>query len=560
MADHTIRINGTTYNIDINSGTTVTTQNLYDVTAYGLLGDDSTDNTSAFTTMLATVVAAGGSRFYFPSGTYQGEFEVGDVAVPLTFYGDGAMSILKAPDDTTIDILSIRSDDVLVQDLCFDGNISGQTVWTQSDHCIAIYGKRVTVENCRFKNIEGDGVYVARFGGDVNPEDVTVTGCSFFGTHENRNGVSVVGGDRITIEGNHFYKMTKVGMPAAIDIEPNTSESVSNVKIIGNSVEGSFFDDGGTDTPYAIGISTSSGASGSSIDGLVIDGNVLTGWFTDAIYGGGSSTTGGVISNNSISGSSGVADQAAIQIINDSSWLIDSNTIITDNATAARRYHHGIRINACDNTVDIRGNKIEGCYNYGIRGNHSGTDALRMNITDNTLFDCGSSGTGTDGGVRLGSSYGMCCDNHFGATSAMGCGVRFTTDTGAGNNVVEGNHFDGNVTSKTSGAPAASDRVSIYTAYSSAATQTDDDTTPSVNGVSVLVTIDNTSPTAITQLDNAVAGQVITIIGAGGTNPATIADSGNFNLSAAWSGGADDALTLVTPDGSTWYETGRSTN
>jgi hypothetical protein len=44
------------------------------------------------------------------------------------------------------------------------------------------------------------------------------------------------------------------------------------------------------------------------------------------------------------------------------------------------------------------------------------------------------------------------------------------------------------------------------------------------------------------------------------TSTASIADSGNFKLSAAFTGSADDIITLVTLDGSTWYEAGRSAN
>jgi len=89
-----------------------------------------------------------------------------------------------------------------------------------------------------------------------------------------------------------------------------------------------------------------------------------------------------------------------------------------------------------------------------------------------------------------------------------------------------------------------------------------DDTTPSVLGVDELVTPVNTSATtAITQLDDAVPGQQVTIrIGSSSTNADSIADGGNFNLSAAWAPTADDTITLYTPNGTTWYERSRSAN
>lgn len=63
---------------------------------------------------------------------------------------------------------------------------------------------------------------------------------------------------------------------------------------------------------------------------------------------------------------------------------------------------------------------------------------------------------------------------------------------------------------------------------------TADDATPSVADGSIFMTGDNVSATAITDLDDVVVGSSITILGGGGTNASTIANSGNFTLTAAW--------------------------
>jgi len=60
-----------------------------------------------------------------------------------------------------------------------------------------------------------------------------------------------------------------------------------------------------------------------------------------------------------------------------------------------------------------------------------------------------------------------------------------------------------------------------------------DDTTPSVTGGTSFITNANTQATAITTLDNAVAGVVYTLHGAGGANASTIANAGNFVLTGA---------------------------
>ena len=87
-----------------------------------------------------------------------------------------------------------------------------------------------------------------------------------------------------------------------------------------------------------------------------------------------------------------------------------------------------------------------------------------------------------------------------------------------------------------------------------------DDTTPSVLNARILYLPANTGATAITQLDDGLPDQVITLIMTSSTNSATIADSGNFRLSAAWSPDVDDTLTLTTDDGATWREIARSAN
>jgi hypothetical protein len=86
-----------------------------------------------------------------------------------------------------------------------------------------------------------------------------------------------------------------------------------------------------------------------------------------------------------------------------------------------------------------------------------------------------------------------------------------------------------------------------------------DDTTPTVAGLRTLVLPANTGATAITQLDNAVDGQVVTLVCNSSTNSPTIADSGNFALSAAWTPAQHDTLTVVSA-GAVWREVSRSTN
>ncbi len=97
------------------------------------------------------------------------------------------------------------------------------------------------------------------------------------------------------------------------------------------------------------------------------------------------------------------------------------------------------------------------------------------------------------------------------------------------------------------------------TATSDATAFAADDATPSVAGNSVFITDANTQATAITTLDNAATGVVYTIHGAGSTNASTIANSGNFVLTAAMtlSAGAYIKLQKSSVNGK-FYEISRS--
>lgn len=75
-----------------------------------------------------------------------------------------------------------------------------------------------------------------------------------------------------------------------------------------------------------------------------------------------------------------------------------------------------------------------------------------------------------------------------------------------------------------------------------------DDTTPSVADGSTFMTGDNSGATAITTLDDAVVGSTIIILGGGGANASTIADGGEFDLTAAWTATTGAMLTLYVRD------------
>lgn len=80
--------------------------------------------------------------------------------------------------------------------------------------------------------------------------------------------------------------------------------------------------------------------------------------------------------------------------------------------------------------------------------------------------------------------------------------------------------------------------------------------TPSVAGFRV-IKVGQSGGVTITNLTGGSTGQIVTLIFTDSNS--TIADSGNFKLTGAFSSTADDTLTLVF-DGTSWYEISRAAN
>lgn len=87
-----------------------------------------------------------------------------------------------------------------------------------------------------------------------------------------------------------------------------------------------------------------------------------------------------------------------------------------------------------------------------------------------------------------------------------------------------------------------------------------DDVTPSASGCYWMTSQANTGATAITDIDDPVVGSTICLVVGDASNPPSVADSGNFNLSAAWSPGLDDVLCLYVQADNDYIEVSRSDN
>lgn len=156
-------------------------------------------------------------------------------------------------------------DNVTIQGGTFDGNVAGQATWREHLHAVSVLSStNVTIRGATFQNLSGDGVYIAhdaRIVGSPKPQHVTVKDCRFTGANTNRNGISVIHGHDIRIEGCALHGMTRPGMPGAIDLEPDTTGMpISDVTITGCTITGQ----------GPVGIMVANGR-GAPIDGVVIE-------------------------------------------------------------------------------------------------------------------------------------------------------------------------------------------------------------------------------------------------------------------------------------------------
>lgn len=252
--------------------------------------------------------AATGKPLIFPINQ---TYTVASLTIPAGCYIEGNNSTLKFGNNTTLttstsdEILKVNGSGVTINNLNFDGNSANQSgIWSQHRHAVRIAGtySNVTVKNCDFTNLIGDGVYISTQTGSnitVGPSN------TFTANYDARNGVSVISGDTVEVFNNTFTTITRSGMPGPIDIEPNFSTdhlahldvhhntiiggstagtgqlsailyagennaAATDIKIRSNDISGTRF----TKALYTTGIN---GGPFNSVTGLVFDGNNVHG-------------------------------------------------------------------------------------------------------------------------------------------------------------------------------------------------------------------------------------------------------------------------------------------
>lgn len=216
---------------------------------FGAVGDGVTDDTAA---IQAAVNAAG--EIYFPPGTYRCNTQIVlRAGISLVGAGVGVTKIEKITTEwggvfyadsnsTTAQLADISIKSMTI----FDNVVT--LGFSEHQHLVSFHGvDNLLIDNVEFYGFRGDGVYIGESDGAIRTRintNITISNCVFDGVNkDNRNGISVITGERVAIVNNVFQNITRSNMPGAVDLEPNASTTsvIADVTINSNR----FFNIGG---------------------------------------------------------------------------------------------------------------------------------------------------------------------------------------------------------------------------------------------------------------------------------------------------------------------------
>ncbi|MBP5713826.1 MAG: right-handed parallel beta-helix repeat-containing protein [Prevotella sp.] len=198
---------------------------------------------------------------FFPRGTYRlvsaykhEKFHIGIIKDNVSLKGErgtvfltkeqlGIVCVFSKPYDIPNSVRNISLEGLTFRTVN-DGSVFLE--WTHAIQTKGVNG--FTIENCTIEDFWGDGICLNHYNDNpqtgerarnqnVRIENNTIVGGEL---HNNRNGISVINGQNVLIQGNTIRNTSSNKMPGAIDVEPNNSAyTIENIKIIGNTIEGS---------------------------------------------------------------------------------------------------------------------------------------------------------------------------------------------------------------------------------------------------------------------------------------------------------------------------------
>lgn len=216
--------------------------------------DGVTDDAPLINEIIATC-----RNVFFPKGIYRlvsaykrEKFHIGINQDNISLSGEkgtvfltkeqlGIVCVFSKPYDIANSVRNIQLKGITFRTIN-DGSVFLQ--WTHAIQTKGVNG--FTMENCTIEDFWGDGICLNHYGD--NPEtgerarnqNVRIENNIIIGgdLHNNRNGISVINGQNVLIQGNVIRNTSRKDMPGAIDVEPNNSAyTIEDIRIIGNTIE-----------------------------------------------------------------------------------------------------------------------------------------------------------------------------------------------------------------------------------------------------------------------------------------------------------------------------------
>lgn len=365
----------------------------------GILVIDDTYYTQALNVPSSVTITGGGTLKHINDATVFGTFW-------LLFFGPNTSG-------QTLDNITL------------DGNIQGQTIWTE--HLTALKladATDVSVRNCVFTNLTGDGAYVSHddsviVAPFIGSSKVSFIGDNFYGISSNRNAISFVCATNWLVSSCNFYAMARSTMPGAIDIETQIlGEFIKD----GTIISCNFYGHDLTKLDLQQGIALNNNSFNGQVTGIKLLGNTFNGNFRygAGLFGSTNQTDDFLFSGNNFQNSIFSSGYGLISrdvnlslngdkfnyIDNIAIWIQSGNAVI-NNVCISKAGLYGMRLsssNAIVNNINIidSGNKsidagrgaiwLDGSNNILNGGYISSTDPLKTN-TLNGIFETGGTNT-----------------------------------------------------------------------------------------------------------------------------------------------------------------------
>lgn len=528
----------------------------------------SGDNLAVINVALVYASSVGGS-VVSTGGTYEISAAL-SAQSGCDWIGQGGIIKLQDSSDTSM-LTGSGVSNFTIDGVVFDGNDSNQTT---ENACIeflssdsATQFENVNVYRCRIYSIKGGGIYI-RGGKRCKVAHNDIKDCEGAGVQISSD--STADSERCTVTSNTIENVKAAGVIAMGDSQYNL---VSN-----NTIQ-----DWNSDDYNASGVSNGDGVTGYDIENehLTVTGNVIIN--TGKSTGGHGIHLGGnycVASSNSIRNppSSGIYIRS--ESSNVESPVVSGNSIFDGNSGSTTE-QGGIFVRLCNspsvtgNTIDqapYDGIIIDGCGGFSVTGNTvrnpsdngiflgdgfgGSNQSTRGVVSGNNIFSPDGDGIQADIVVQTLISGNFIFDGDSGGGKAIqitanaayvigsgnysrdgGTSDAYDIDVSANNCFLE-NNFQTNSTSIVGTRNVASaSTIDLTTSYR----------VFSITGTSAISTITGTYP-----------GRVVTLKF---NATASLNDgAGNLILAGAFSGTADDTITLACLDGTNWTEVSRSVN